>query len=122
MYVRFILIYLKKARTDQLHSSIILIQIEAKHEYPMLEKVSCLNCTFLFKELENLDYVYRCQAHALREVKVSNQILCTKFLKKEDKRPITENKNIDANKYDNNYFDSESLYKVMHGSKRDNKN
>ena len=30
--------------------------------------------------------------------------------------------NIDAKKYDNDYFDSESLYKAMHGSKRDNKN
>jgi hypothetical protein len=33
--------------------------------------------------------------------------------KKEDKKPIKENMNIDANKYDNDYFDSESLHKAM---------
>ncbi len=50
----------------------------------MLKKVSCLQCVFCTKSIEYEEVVYRCRAHTLRQVDVSDQILCSRFKRKGD--------------------------------------
>jgi hypothetical protein len=44
-----------------------------------LNKISCLKCRFIVKDLENGGEVYRCRARALRSINVNNKIMCSRF-------------------------------------------
>ena len=78
-----------------------------------LNLVSCLKCIFLRGNFEDGRKVYRCRAHALKKVDISNQILCSRFSRERKKIAKKEFRHKNEKDHLKNHFDTESLIKIM---------
>ncbi|HUS77301.1 MAG TPA: hypothetical protein VM050_01360 [Patescibacteria group bacterium] len=81
----------------------------------MPKKVSCLSCTFIRKDIEEDDPVYRCQAHALREMDISQQLPCSRYRKGYGRVGILQEKLGAVKDQLETVFSTEPLMKLMQG-------
>lgn len=71
------------------------------------KKVSCLKCSFMIKEMNGNEYVYKCQAHALKRIKVDTEIKCIRYKKREKNKKVILTNNFQK------YFDTEPLKNLI---------
>lgn len=71
------------------------------------KKVSCLKCSFMIKDMNGNEHIYKCKVHALKNVKIDTEIFCMRYQKR-GKR-IKDKRNYDFE----NYFDTEPLKNLV---------
>lgn len=64
------------------------------------KKVSCLKCSFMIKEINENEYIYKCKAHALKRIKIDTETICARYQNREKRKKIINYKK---------YFDTEPL-------------
>lgn len=71
------------------------------------KKVSCLKCSFMIKEMNENEYIYKCKAHALKRIKIDTEIICARYQNREKRKKGKINKNLKK------YFDIEPLHNLI---------